>query len=211
MASDGYLSSASHGDYKDAASQLIGPDEDELIMRVSNVHVLEMTETALDTAGQLVGAPAIRAADPLILEITESSAQRVVQINGATRRAVQRSIVAGQAAGYSPYEIAYGSTRTRKDKYRPLKSMVDMMYRGRPECIARTEMAFTNNEAQIRRFQQMGMNTVEVYDGPDCGWESHQDPDKANGTTRSMNDALSMLISHPNCVRSFVPTLIPRR
>ena len=221
VASDGYLSSADDGDYKDAADQLIDPEENDILISVSEPFVFDMADVALDNVDVFedvtttvveVDIPDIpEEVDPSILErLTQESAERLTGVNKSTRRAVQRTINKASANGYSVRETAYGSKRTRKDKFRPLDEIVKEMYRGRPECIARTELALVNNAVQVLRFAEMGMNTVAVFDGPECGWTKHDDPDKANGTTRSVADASAMLLAHPNCVRSFLPTLVER-
>lgn len=46
---------------------------------------------------------------------------------------------------------------------------------------------------------------VEVDDGPQCGWTSHNDPDRANGRIVSIDEARGNILSHPNCVRTFIP------
>lgn len=42
-----------------------------------------------------------------------------------------------------------------------------------------------------------------VYDGYDCGWTSHPDPDKATRTLRTVEEAAERPISHPRCARTF--------
>ena len=45
----------------------------------------------------------------------------------------------------------------------------------------------------------------QVFDGFDCGWTTHTDPDKANGTVRTIEAAAEAPISHPRCRRAFGP------
>ncbi len=46
---------------------------------------------------------------------------------------------------------------------------------------------------------------VQVTDGPECGWTSHQELDLANGTLRSAEEAATYPIAHPGCLRRFTP------
>lgn len=46
---------------------------------------------------------------------------------------------------------------------------------------------------------------VEVFDGLDCGWTTHQDTDKANRSVRTVEDAAEWPIPHPRCRRGFGP------
>jgi hypothetical protein len=43
------------------------------------------------------------------------------------------------------------------------------------------------------------------FDGDDCGWTSHDDPDKADGTIRTLDEASDYPLPHPNCVRGWTP------
>tara|TARA_R110000824_G_scaffold352484_1_gene539558 strand:- start:299 stop:1213 length:915 start_codon:yes stop_codon:yes gene_type:complete len=210
---DGYLSSDTDGEFKDPAQAMFGTGEDVRAVAMSRPYVLEMTVTSLNAAGNLVGAASILGTDPMVLFLTDRSAQRVVRINDATRRGVQRTITLGQASGYSPYEIAYGSTATRKAGFRPIKGMVEQLYQGRPECIARTEMAYSNNGAALHRFNQMGLGDVEVSDGPGCALTHHvqglkpgqSSSDDINGRVIPMKEANAWQLAHPNCRRVFLP------
>jgi hypothetical protein len=44
---------------------------------------------------------------------------------------------------------------------------------------------------------------MQVFDGADCGWTSHKNPDKAGGTLRTVEEAAQWPISHPRCRRAF--------
>lgn len=67
----------------------------------------------------------------------------------------------------------------------------------------RTTTAIAYNQGTLNSAGERGTNWFEVFDGTDCGWDGHEDPQKANGMIVSKDDARGMLISHPNCRRSF--------
>ncbi|WP_273634128.1 hypothetical protein [Streptomyces muensis] len=46
---------------------------------------------------------------------------------------------------------------------------------------------------------------VQVTDGPECGWTSHPEPDRAHDTLRSAEEAAIYPIAHPGCLRRFIP------
>lgn len=211
LAADGYLASDSSGEFKDPASQLIDRLEDSRIVTATQPYVMEMTITAVESGGEVMGVELVANAEhPIVLGEVEASAERVAKVNKATRKALQRSIVKGQEKGYTAREIAVGSARTRRDKrFKPISKVVGRpyLYKGRPECIARTEIAYASNAASLNVFAGQGMNIVEVADGPNCGWVTHDDPDKANGTERGIKDAFAHQLAHPNCVRMFLPVI----
>ena len=62
--------------------------------------------------------------------------------------------------------------------------------------------AVAANAGSINRYAELGIGWVEVLDSARCGWTSHGDPDRANGSIRSLEDAAQHPVSHPRCVRS---------
>ncbi|MFB7592316.1 hypothetical protein [Streptomyces sp. NPDC056169] len=52
---------------------------------------------------------------------------------------------------------------------------------------------------------EVGADWIEVRDGPGCGWTSHKDGDEADGSLRTVQDALAHPVAHPHCRRSFLP------
>jgi hypothetical protein len=59
----------------------------------------------------------------------------------------------------------------------------------------------TANTAACRTaLDDLGVQFVEVRDGAQCGWESHDSEDKADRTLRTVQDALAHPTSHPHCV-----------
>ncbi|MFE7547095.1 hypothetical protein [Streptomyces gardneri] len=52
---------------------------------------------------------------------------------------------------------------------------------------------------------EVGADWIEVQDGPGCGWTSHGDGDMADGSLRTVQDALAHPVAHPHCRRSFRP------
>ncbi|WP_435058514.1 hypothetical protein [Streptomyces sp. bgisy060] len=46
---------------------------------------------------------------------------------------------------------------------------------------------------------------VHVTDGPECGWTSHPELDRAHNTLRSAEQAAIYPIAHPGCLRRFIP------
>jgi len=67
----------------------------------------------------------------------------------------------------------------------------------------RTKTALAYNAGTLNKLGQAGVGFVEVFDGPSCGWTSHNDTDLATGTIRPIADAVAYPISHPRCQRSF--------
>lgn len=64
------------------------------------------------------------------------------------------------------------------------------------------------NTASCRTaLDELGISYVEVRDGADCGWLEHQDPDRADRTLRTVQDALAHPTAHPHCVREFLPRM----
>ncbi|MEY2226855.1 hypothetical protein [Streptomyces sp. BF23-19] len=73
------------------------------------------------------------------------------------------------------------------------------------EAATLAKSAVAYNAGTLNRSREAGVVYVEVFDGMDCGWVSHQDPDKAARTIRSVEEAAEFPIAHPRCRRSFGP------
>ncbi|WP_228981267.1 hypothetical protein [Streptomyces sp. DH12] len=64
-----------------------------------------------------------------------------------------------------------------------------------------------NTGSILTAAEQLACTHVEVRDGAGCGWTSHQDPDTADGTLRTISDALAHPTAHPHCIREMRPHL----
>jgi len=73
------------------------------------------------------------------------------------------------------------------------------------EAATLAKSAVAYNAGTLNASRESGVRYVEVFDGFDCGWSSHQSMDKANGTIRHVDEAMENPIAHPRCARSFGP------
>ncbi|MER5642075.1 hypothetical protein ABT095_34700 [Kitasatospora sp. NPDC002227] len=73
------------------------------------------------------------------------------------------------------------------------------------EAAVLAKSAVAYNAGTLNQAREQGVKFVEVFDGPDCGWTSHGDPDKAARTLRTVHDAADWPTSHPRCRRAFGP------
>lgn len=65
---------------------------------------------------------------------------------------------------------------------------------------ARTTSAQAFNSGTVTQAREDRFDWMEVFDGADCGWVSHDDTDLANGTVRSLAECEAHSLSHPRCV-----------
>lgn len=80
-----------------------------------------------------------------------------------------------------------------------------MPVRAWAEAATLAKSAVAYNAGTLNRAREAGVRYMEVFDGAGCGWTSHQDPDKAGGTVRTVEEAADWPISHPRCRRAFGP------
>lgn len=73
------------------------------------------------------------------------------------------------------------------------------------QMLARTTTAKAYNTGILNGAAQNGCQFWEVFDGPGCGWSTHDSGELALGKIVSREEALAFPISHPNCRRSFGP------
>lgn len=71
--------------------------------------------------------------------------------------------------------------------------------------VIRTKTGVAYNAGGINLAAEHGVEYLEVFDGPECGWIGHDDADHANGTVRPIDECASVALSHPNCQRAFGP------
>lgn len=129
------------------------------------------------------------------LGLVDELATRIAGIDATTRAQVRAAIAEGLAAGEGIDGLALR-----------IRQLVDEAWPSRAKTIARTETATAYNRGAILAYERSGLvEEVECLDGGECGWTSHEDVDKANGTRRSLKDASRYPICHPNCVRAFAP------
>ncbi|MET7713666.1 hypothetical protein [Streptomyces sp. NPDC005407] len=62
-----------------------------------------------------------------------------------------------------------------------------------------------NTAAARTALDELGCHWMEVRDGHGCGWTSHDDMDKADGTLRTVQDSLAHPTAHANCIRELRP------
>ena len=70
------------------------------------------------------------------------------------------------------------------------------------EMMVLTKSAVAANAGSVNRYAELGIGWVEIMDGSACGWTSHDDVDKANGSIRTLEDAANHPIAHPRCRRA---------
>ena len=147
----------------------------------------------------------------LIRALRREGLNNVVGIDQTTVKLLRRTTVTGQRLGLSTREVAYGTTARARElqrttRWRPISRYVDETSKGRALAIARSEASMANNSASLIESESLGVSTVEIVDGKDCGWRYHDDPDKANGSIRTIEEAQRHLTSHTNCRRAIIPT-----
>lgn len=79
---------------------------------------------------------------------------------------------------------------------------------GRAATVALTETANAYNLASSAGYAASGLvDEVEIFDGPECGWTEHDDPDLADGSIRTLDDFDEYPTAHPNCQRAAGPVV----
>ncbi|GAA0501506.1 hypothetical protein [Streptomyces olivaceiscleroticus] len=68
-------------------------------------------------------------------------------------------------------------------------------------------VATANAGAARTALDDLNISYLEVRDGSGCGWSEHNDPDLADRTLRTVQDALAHPAAHPRCIREFLPRM----
>ncbi|MFD4604394.1 hypothetical protein ACFWPQ_41055 [Streptomyces sp. NPDC058464] len=99
-----------------------------------------------------------------------------------------------QAAGHT---TALQAAKTLADRLTAEHQLTYMIYRNGSrmpvsawaEAATLAKSAVAYNAGTLNRAREAAVKYMEVFDGAGCGWSSHQDPDKAAGTLRTVEEA----------------------
>lgn len=185
-----------------AAPALRAAGDTDGLKRILDAQYATMTEAVwTDVVGAQVGTAlsfdiSARGVD----RVMEKTATRVTQITEASQQMIRDRVAS---------EVNSGSNADTLEK-----SIGDLLRSwgedgGRSHIIALTESGFAYNYAATEGYRESGLvEMVNVYDGPDCGWTEHDDPDLADGSLRSLDEADEYPLSHPHCQRAFGPVVL---
>ncbi|TQK44423.1 hypothetical protein FBY35_5927 [Streptomyces sp. SLBN-118] len=123
----------------------------------------------------------------------------------AARREVPLLAAGNKTAKQAVKNLAYRLAASHKLTHVIYRNGARVPVRAWAEAATLTKSAVAYNAGTLNRTRQAGFSVVEVFDGFDCGWTSHQDPDKAARTLRTVEEAAEWPISHPRCRRAFGP------
>lgn len=124
--------------------------------------------------------------------------ERITNIRETTRQAVRTYVARNRLAGGSGADLA---KMIRDDPSGAFSA-------ARARMIARTESGTAFNRGSVLGYRQSGrVSKVRVYDGDGCGWESHDDPQKADGMIVDLDEVAGNELAHPNCRRAFAPVV----
>lgn len=85
---------------------------------------------------------------------------------------------------------------------------LEAIFGQRAQTIALTETATAYNLSSSAAWRDSGLvEQVVIFDGDDCGWDGHDDPDLADGSVRTLDEFDETPISHPNCQRAAGPVV----
>lgn len=172
--------------------------EDEALAPIVEGHFRTIAQLVVPFAGEQLGLTAsFDLANPYIARVMDGVGSLVSGLNADSQKMLQDAIESGIAAGDGPAVIAGN-----------LSDLVAGWSDARSLTIARTETAHAYNWAATAGYRDSGIvSDVICLDSPDCGWDGHDDPELADGTVRSLDEAESYPTSHPNCVRAFAPNV----
>lgn len=195
---------------KDVAEELVNTGTQEDRRHRSTIYLTLAASLALaytdaaNIASDLLGLHVIQPNDPRLIRLRETALSMVMELDDATIQAIREMLVTGLLRGYSQEQIAYGVTQ---ENFPGIRGVVTEAYKGRAATIARTELARATQQGLMDIYQDNRIAEVYITDGTGCGWTSHDDPDKADGTRRTLIQAQLYPLSHPNCRRLSWPIL----
>lgn len=136
---------------------------------------------------------------PATAPIRDAIATKVTGITDRTRQLIVDYVTTATDRGYSMDQLVNG---VEDDGFLGLGAI----FADRAQAIALTETATAYNLASVATYRDSGLvDQVLIFDGDECGWTEHDDPDLADGSIRDLDDYEDYPVSHPNCQRSAGP------
>jgi HK97 family phage portal protein len=165
---------------EEALAAVLGPWYRRMLVGVE-----ALTQDALESA--------FTVGDEEVARYLEAGGARIRGITATTREAVGEALAAGAREGEALGQLA---ARIRD---------LPAFERSRADLVARTELADASNRAALASYRASGVvHGVVLFDGPDCGLHSHDDPEKADGMRFALEEAADIpLLAHPNCRRAW--------
>ncbi len=137
--------------------------------------------------------------DAATRKLLAKAGERVMLIDGATRRALQEVLRLGQARGYSDRQIADG---VPSEGYGGVEGLYLNTWKSRATTIARTELSTAMVEASLDRYQATGLVTkVELVE------HTGTDEPCAERNGKVVPIASHPQLEHPNCRLSVIPVV----
>lgn len=176
------------------------PDETGELTKVIRALYVKLGGSAFESIAQELGVDVkFDLESKVAAGIRSVVGNRVTGILETTRELIRSYVETSIERGYSVDQLVAG---VDDDGFLGLGAI----FAERAQTIALTETATAYNLSSSAAYRDSGLvETVLVFDGPECGWTEHDDPDLADGSVRSLDDADEYPTSHPNCQRAFGP------
>lgn len=135
---------------------------------------------------------------PGVTRVMDQLASRVKGITETSRTVLVDLVTEARRTGLSVDNLE-----------RQLGATFESWTRSRAHAVALTESATAYNLSSAAAWRDSGIvETVRIFDGDGCGWKSHNDPDLAHGSVRTLEEYQAQPLSHPNCQRAASPVPI---
>ncbi|MFV0496071.1 phage minor capsid protein [Mycobacterium sp.] len=137
-------------------------------------------------------------------------ASRLEQIDDDTRRSLRNLARSGTRSGLLESKTAQQAGRDMA-REAAKEGIWSVRYHGGAhhtmrdyaDTVIRTTTATAYNDGALTQAKAEGIGWVEYADGSDCGVNSHDDPQKADGLIVKVDTVV--MLSHPRCRRALLP------
>lgn len=194
-------------------------DSVEKIYSLGGTHAQYRTATVVAEAGaSIAGLPSSftlidrNAVSALAAGLTDDLLAATREVSLSTKRMLRQFIREGVATVLIEGASAESASR-RVTEFLRQNGVSAVKYRNGAthgigeyaRMAVRTVSAIAYNTGMFDGAAAEGVEYFEVFDGPGCGWTSHDDTAVANGSIRTGAACRAQPIAHPNCRRSFGP------
>jgi len=183
-----------------ARDLLTDADFDGLVSALTDFWLAGL-EDAYDLAGQAVGERIrMKRNSPAMRRIIREIGERITAIENTTRQRVGAYVTSATESGLSPDALADMIEGDASGAFNAVRAMT----------ISRTEAALVYSRGSTAAYRDSGrVEKVIVFDGDGCGWTGHDDPDLADGSVRTLDEAEEWPLAHPNCFSGDTMVIAP--
>lgn len=183
------------------ANDLLNDNDKNALAAIVKRFYIEIVEASWQGTNAMLGVDiAFDLGDPLVAQILQMAEVNVQTIHSYTLAELNNALANAAENGWSIDQLVRGDAG---NGIPGLRDIIEETYKDRARVIARTELGEAQNSATAMRYENAGVELVEILDNGDT--DDDTECQEANGQVWALDYFTDHLLEHPNCTRCAVP------